>query len=140
MSIREFAEKFIKAQDEAWQNGNFDPLEALENSNVIYHRLGRNEEVSGWEAHKQYILTARQAISNLQQEWKFLTGEGNYFALTYEMRGLFTGEIPGFPPPTGKEVTANSLFFFRLQNGKIAEAWANGSNTGLVNSPERNLT
>ena len=131
MSIKEFAEKFIKAEDEAWQNGNLDALEALENPNVIYHLLALNQETSGWEAHKQYILTARQGFSNLQQEWKYLTGEGNYFALTYKMNGLFTNEIPGFPPPTGKEVTAYSLFLFRLQNGKIAEAWSNGSTTGF---------
>jgi predicted ester cyclase len=93
--------------------------------------LAFNQDVSRWEAHKQYILSARQGISDLKQEWEYLMGEGNYFALTYKMSGMFTGEIPGFPPPTGKELTAYSLFLFRLQNGKIAEAWSNGTNTGL---------
>ena len=96
MSIKEFAKKFIKAEDEAWQNGNFDPLEALENPNVIYHILALNQETSGWEAHKQYILTARQGFSNLEQEERFDAFSRNdrlyFFARrTHRMRRLEHG-------------------------------------------------
>jgi predicted ester cyclase len=130
MSIKDFAEKFIKAEDEAWQKGNFNALEALEDPNVVYHMVEFGD-LMGFEAHKQNILTSRQAGSGLRQEWKYLTGEGNLFALSYKSRFMFTGEVPGMPPPTGKEVTSDSLFLFRLKNGKIVEAWRNGSITGL---------
>ena len=90
-----------------------------------------SQDVVGWEGHKQYILTARQAISDLRQEWKYLTGEGNLFALSYESRGIFTGEIPGFLSPTGKEITQDALFVLRLENDRIIEAWVNGSFKGL---------
>jgi predicted ester cyclase len=43
----------------------------------------------------------------------------------------FTGQVPGFPPPTGKEVTVNSLFVLRLNKGKIVEGWSNGTIMGL---------
>ena len=128
MSIEEFAQKFIKAEDEAWQKGNFKALEALEDPNVIYHMPPPLDFV-GFEAHKQQIMGSKQAISGLRQEWKYLTGEGNLFALSYKSRFMFTGEVPGMPPPTGKEVTSDSLFLFRLKNGKIVEAWQNGSTT-----------
>ena len=131
MGIRDFAKKFIEAENEAWYNGNCDALAKLEDPNAVYHLLALDQETSGWEAHKQYILSARQGFSNFQHEWKYLTGEGNYFALTYRMSCLFDKNIPGFPPPTGKEMKAYSLFLFRLQNGKIAEAWSNGSVAGL---------
>lgn len=130
MDIKEFAEKFIEAENEAWQKGNFDPLESLEDPDVVYH-MAPDTDMVGWEAHKQYILGARQAFSDYRQEWKYLAGEGNLFALSYKSRGKFTGEIPGFPPPTGKEITTDYLFLLRLENGKIVEAWANGSMTGL---------
>ena len=130
MSIEEFAEKWIKADNEAFQKGNFDALEVLEDPNVVYH-LAASPDLVGWEAHKQYILTALQAVSGLQQKWEYITGDGNVFSLSYKSRGLFTGEIPGMPPPTGKEVTNDYLFVFRLENGKIVEAWARGSTTGL---------
>lgn len=128
MSNKEFAKKFIKAEDEAWYNGNFELLEELENPNVTYHLLAVGLDAVGWEAHKQQIIDFRNGFSNYHHEWEYLTGDGNYFALSYKMNCVFTGEIPGMPPPTNKEVTANSLFLFRLENGKIAEAWSNGSN------------
>ncbi|HEY98506.1 MAG TPA: ester cyclase [Dehalococcoidia bacterium] len=129
MDIKVFARKFIEAEDEAWKNRNFNPLEALETPDVAYH-IPPVQESKGWEAHKQYIQIARQAVSDLHQEWEYVTGDGNVFSLLYKARGLFTGEIPGMPPPTGKEVTSDYLFVFQLENGKIAEAWARGSATG----------
>ncbi len=129
MDIKVFARKFIEAEDEAWKNRNFNPLEALETPDVAYH-IPPVQESKGWEAHKQYIQIARQAVSDLHQEWEYVTGDGNVFSLLYKSRGLFTGEIPGMPPPTGKEVTSDYLFVFQLENGKIAEAWARGSATG----------
>jgi predicted ester cyclase len=130
MDIKEFAEKFIKAEDDAWQNGNFTTLEKLEDTNVVYH-IPPSQETKGWEAHKQYIMGNRQAVSDLHQEWGYITGDGNVFSLSYKSRGKLTGEIPGFPPPTGKELTSDMLFVFRLKSGKIIEAWAKGTTTGL---------
>lgn len=130
MSIKEFAEKFIKAEDEAWYQGNLDTLQALEHPNAVYN-LTPPLQFVGWEAHKQQILGFRQAVSNFKHEWKYLAGDGNLFALSYKMSCLFTGEIPGFPPPTGKEITADGLFVFRVENDKIVEAWSRSIMTGL---------
>ena len=130
MSIEEFAQKLINAMNEAWQNGNFDALEALEDPNVVYH-LATGRDGVGFEEHKQFLMTARQAVSERQQEWKFLTGEGNLFALSSKSRAKLTSEIPGYPLPAGKEIFGDSLFLFRLKNGKIVEAWEKGSVTVL---------
>jgi predicted ester cyclase len=130
MDIKDFAKKFIKAEDEAWQKGNFAPLESLEDPDVVYHTAPLPDMV-GWEAHKQYIMGARQAFPGIKQEWKYLAGEGNLFAFSYKSRGIFTGKIPGFPPPTNKEVTTDYLCLFCLKNGKVMEAWMNGTTTGL---------
>jgi predicted ester cyclase len=130
MAIKGFAEKFIKAEEEAWQKGNFKPLQSLEDPSVIYH-IPPFQETKGWEAHKQYILGNRQAVSDLHQDWEYITGDGNVFALSYKSRGKFTGEIPGFPPPTGQEFTSDMLFVFCLKAGKIIEAWAKGTTAGL---------
>jgi len=133
MSIKEFAEKFIKAEEEAFLKKDFDALEKLEDPKIIYHFFALNQELTGFEAHKQYILGMCQAAPGTRPDWKYITGEGNIFALLLKMSGSkFIHPIPGFPPPTGKEVTVNSLFVFRLNKGKIFEAWSNGSITGLT--------
>jgi len=129
MSIKEFAQKFIDAENEAFQNGNFDSLEKLEDPNVVYH-MGARGDLVGHEAHKQDLLAALQAFSDIRQEWKYLTGEGNLFALSLKARYISTGNVPGLPA-AGKEITEDAIFLLRLKNERIVEVWANGSFTGL---------
>jgi len=129
MDIKEFAQKFIKAEDEAWKNGNLDELEKLEDPNLVYHLPPPNDFV-GFEAHKQQILGYREGFSDINQEWKYLAGDGNVFALSYKSRYISSGKIPNLPP-AGTEITGDSIFVVRLENGKIVEAWSRGSTTGL---------
>ena len=128
MSIKELAEKFIKAEDEAWQNGNFDSLEALEDPDVVYH-IPPVQESKGWEAHKQYIQTNRQVLPGIQQDWKYLTGEGNLFALSYKSSGTTAIEIPTMNIPKGKKIATDYLFVLQVKNGRVTEVWSNGTLT-----------
>src|SRR4030042_5597205 len=123
MNIKDFAEKFIKAEDEAFLTGNFDALQKLEDPKIIFHFFAIDQELSGWEAHKQYIIGMKQAASGVRPNWQYLTGEGNLFSLLLKTSGVkFTGQVPGWPPPTGKEITVSSLWILRLNKGKIVEA------------------
>jgi predicted ester cyclase len=128
MDIKEFAEKFIKAEDEAWQTGNCAALEKLEDPTVVYH-IPPMPDTVGWEGHKQYILGTRQAVSDLHQNWEYITGDGNVFSLSYKMRCISKGMIPG--TKNGGKITSDSLFVFKLKGGKIIEAWSKGSMTGI---------
>jgi hypothetical protein len=129
MNIKDFAEKFIKAEDEAFQKGNFEPLKALEDPNVVYHIYPLPDFV-GYETHKQSIMSWPQACSDLKQEWKYLTGERNLFALAYKARYISTGNLPNWPP-AGKEATNDSIFLYRLKHGKVVEVWSNGHIKGI---------
>ncbi|UCB44026.1 MAG: nuclear transport factor 2 family protein [Dehalococcoidales bacterium] len=127
MDVKEFAEKFIKAEDEAWQNGNFNALEALEDPNVVYHSMTRGEDLVGWEAHKQLILGNRQITSELHQDWKYIAGDGNVFSLSYKSRAKYAVEVPPLSIPAGATAVVDGLFVFRLNGGKVAEAWYQSS-------------
>ncbi|HEY93403.1 MAG TPA: nuclear transport factor 2 family protein [Dehalococcoidia bacterium] len=128
MDIKEFAQKFIQAEDEAWQNGNCDALQALETPDVVYHMmiLG-DQDQEGWEAHKEYILGMRQMTSEIHQEWNYIAGDGNVFSLSYKSRAKFAVEVPMLSIPAGGTAETNGLFVFRLEGDKIAEAWCQGS-------------
>ena len=133
MNIKEFAEKFIKAEIEAFQNGNFEPLKAIEDPNVVYHMGHLNRDIIGHEAHKQDIIDSQQGVSINKREFQYLTGEGNLFALTLKTNGRITGENPRFPikMPVGKNTSGSFLALFRVKNGKVIEGWANGYRTIL---------
>ena len=130
MNIKDFAEKFIKAEDEAWKNNNIKPLEALEHPDVVYHFYFLGADVRGFAAHKQQISGSKASYSDIRQEWGYLTGEGNLFALLYKARYISNGTVPGLPP-AGGEVNVNAIFLFRVKKGKIAEAWVNGAMTNV---------
>ena len=133
MNIKAFAEKFIKAEYEAWHEGKFDALEKLEDPDVTYHQISMGLEVKGFNAHKQQIMDLRQMAPGIRIELEHLTGDGNVFAAIFKAGGAkFTGQAPGWPPPTGKDITANSIFVFRLDKGRLAEAWSMGIITGLT--------
>ena len=55
MDIKEFAEKFIGAEDEAWIRGYFAPFEVLETSDVVYHMPAPYGDIAGFQGHKQFI-------------------------------------------------------------------------------------
>ncbi|MHB8105798.1 MAG: ester cyclase [Dehalococcoidales bacterium] len=131
MSLENFAEKFAKAENEAWIKGNVNALDEVEDPDVVYHLTPPIADVVGREAHKQFIASARKSFSNIHFTIKYLAGEGDLIGLLYSGKENYTIQFPGFPPPKGQEVTANELWLFRLKNGKVIEGWMYGTTTGL---------
>jgi hypothetical protein len=131
MDTKEFAEKFIKAEEEAFQNGNFEPLKAIEDPNVVYHMGNLDRDIIGYEAHKQDIIDSQQGVSFNKLEFQYLTGEGNIFALSLKTNARITGENPRspIPMPVGKNTSGSFLALFRVKNGKVIEVWSNGYRT-----------
>jgi hypothetical protein len=124
MNIKDFAEKFIKAEEEAFQKGNFEPLKALEDTNMRVHMPQGYPDIVGHEAHKQQITDSRQIHSFNKQEFQYLTGEGNLFVLYYKASIRVTGEKPGYKIPVGKNVIDDAFMVGRVKKGRVVEAWA----------------
>lgn len=122
-SPREVADRFVAAETKAWNTGDVEELRALESSDVVYHLPG--VDLKGWKAHEDYIQQSRPTISGLKQNWKYLSGEGNHFVMSYESTATVAGK-DGQPPMS---VANNYLFVFRLNDRKVAEVWTNGSTT-----------
>jgi hypothetical protein len=131
MDIKEFAEKFIKAENDAFQRGDFTTLAKLEDPNVVYHMYHLGRDIIGHEAHKQDIIDSQQGVSFNKMEFQYLTGEGSVFALSLKTNARITGENPRSPTPmpVGKNASGSYLAIFRVKNGRIVESWANGSRT-----------
>lgn len=123
--LEEFAEKYINAEDKAWEQGDTSDLEKLEDPNIVYHMHNLGFDLEGWDAHERIILDTRGMMSDLQQDWKYLTGEGNHFAMAYTSHST----MPGEEPDITLDVTNSSLFLFRIDKGRVVEVWVNGSTT-----------
>jgi len=125
-SPQEFAAKFIAAENRAWASGSIDDLKSLEDAGVVYHLPGL--ELTGWKAHEDFILNGRPTVSDLKQQWKYLSGETNHIVLAYDSSAVLKGDgkIPS------QATSNNYLFVLRLKDQKVVEVWANGS---TLNTP-----
>jgi hypothetical protein len=83
--------------------------------------------ISRWEGHKQYLINARNSLTELKQEWDYVTGDGNVFAISYKVREKLAVANPAMNLPAGATVTGDTIFVGRLDNGKLAEMWIKGS-------------
>lgn len=109
--IEDFARRFVEAEDKAWKEGIFDDLEALETPDVVFHdSLG---ELVGFEAHKDYINRYRTIQFEMQQDWKFLAGDGSVFAMSYVSSSRTATQSKA----------VNAILVFRLEDDKVAEVW-----------------
>lgn len=107
--LQALAERFVKAEEQAWLEGRFEALEAVEDANVVYHGY----PINSFAEHKQFIIESRKTITNPKMSMEYLTGDGNLFAIDYNASVTMNGQ----------PVTTRALMLFRVSDGRIAEVW-----------------
>ena len=60
MSTKEVAEKYFKAEDDAFLKGDFITLSMVQDINIVFHIGPSIGDIVGHEAYKQYILNIRK--------------------------------------------------------------------------------
>ena len=110
IDLEKFAEEYIKAQRLAWQQGDFDALESLEDPNIVFHHSGN----VGFEAHKQYIVNVRKTVTELQQEWAYVAGDCSLFVLSYKASAIMQDK---------SKFEVDARMVYRLKDGKVIEVW-----------------
>lgn len=121
MSIKEFAQKFLEAEYEAW-SGNFEPLEQIESPDMTIH-MPPTPDLKGFEAHKQYIMTACESLKDLTAEGDYVTGDGNVAVLSFKMTYTLTADNPVFQIPAGSTIDVDGFMVLRRENDRVAEIW-----------------
>lgn len=127
MSIKDFAERFIHAEDEMWQHSNFSALERIESPDIVLHMPPPFPDIVGRDAHKAYLEASLAAATDIKQKWQYLTGDGNVFALSYESSSRYPNGRPDMGIPPGATLTGGYLWVLRVDGSKVTEAWLNGS-------------
>jgi hypothetical protein len=126
MNIKEFAEKFIKAEEAAIPGRDFNALEQIESPNIVIHQ-SPVPDLNGFEAHKQYIQNGLDTSTNVQQDWGYVVGDGNVAVVSLQQKGTLKVENPIYKIPAGSTVNSDAFFVLRRENDKIAEIWIKGS-------------
>jgi steroid delta-isomerase-like uncharacterized protein len=79
-------------------------------------------EVTGAQALEEVFTRLHRAFPDLQVTIEDLIAEGDKVVSRNSVTGTNEGEYMG-RPPTGRSVTYDEIFIFRLAGGRIAETW-----------------
>ena len=117
---------------EAWNKGNMAAVNELVATNYEGHDPSWPEVIRGPEGFKQWVGAARTLFPDFQITVEDLVAEGDRVASRITMRGSHQGTIPGFSPPTGKQVTFQCVLIRRFAGGKMVEGWDLSDVMGLM--------
>ena len=85
---------------------------------IVMHFAGQQQR--GRDTYLAIVAANSQAFPDLKWTVEDMIADGDTVAVRYTMTGTHRGTFAGVAP-TGKAVTAQSMAFYRLADGKIVE-------------------
>lgn len=114
-------ELVLRFFDEVYNKGNYAFADSVIATDYKSHnRLGF--EVLGPEGIKMAARTQRDAFPDQRSEILDLIAEGDKVVVRGRDTGTFTGPFMGIEP-SGKRIDITWIDIFRIENGKLKEAW-----------------
>jgi predicted ester cyclase len=107
---------------EAYNNRNLDLFDDLVAPDYVDHQ----HQQQGREDFIKLFTLAFQGFPDWYESIEDIIAEGDKVWVRVKATGTNTGEWNLFGvslPPTGKKVTLNMVFIWRIVNGKLAEGW-----------------
>jgi predicted ester cyclase len=119
----------IRRYTEACNKRNLALLDELVSPDYFHSAL----QLRGWEGYKQFEIMLWKAFPDLHETNEDIMAEGDKVCYRIKLAGTHTGELRGFPhpsgkkmvlPPTGKKFTITGVSIKRIVDSKIIESWA----------------
>jgi steroid delta-isomerase-like uncharacterized protein len=120
-----------REEEELFSGGNLDAADEIYAADYVGHDPSNPEDVRGLEAAKQAAADYRQAFPDLRVTVEDLIAEGDRVAARLRFRGTHLGELNDIAP-TGRRVDCTGIVISRIEEGKIAEDWANFDDLGMM--------
>jgi len=128
MSLEE-NKAIIRRYTEACNKQNLALLDELVAPDYFHSAL----QLRGREEYKKFETMLWKAFPDLHETDEDITAEGDRVCYRIKLTGTHTGELRGFPhpsgkkitlAPTGKKFTITGVSIKRVVDGKIVESWA----------------
>jgi steroid delta-isomerase-like uncharacterized protein len=118
-----------RIREEVEDQGDLGAIDEIFAEDVVMHTpMG---EFSGHEAIKEMYESDREGFSDSAETIHDVIAEGDTVAMRLTERGTHDGEFMGIEP-TGKEFEIQTMAFFRMEDGKVAEWWMQPDTLGLM--------
>jgi steroid delta-isomerase-like uncharacterized protein len=107
--------------EELFNQGRLEAAEKYIAPDFVNHNAFPGQ-VPGPDGVRDLVATFRGGFPDLHGTLNRVLSEGEMVATHLTMRGTHGGEFMGIPA-SGRTITANGMGMYRIENGKIAEAW-----------------
>jgi hypothetical protein len=124
LNIKDFAEKYAQAWQQAAMTGNTDSFEKMHDPAFMSHDLFIEAKLKGY---LQHIRDIKKSGEILKFELKYLVGDTVLFLLDFKACYHFKVNVPGKPDTQGKEVNAHYRCLFHVKDGLVDELWSAGA-------------
>lgn len=123
-TVRRFVREIVN-------EGNYDVAEELFADGYVRHDPAIPEEKRGPEGFVETVETFRAAFPDVEMTLHELLRDGEYVAFRATETATHEGEFMGIEP-TGRKVEMEGNVIHRLEDGKVAETWAQFDMVGLL--------
>lgn len=130
MSAEENKAVIRRANEEMWNQRNVDAVDELVTEDFLNHPA-INQQQRGRQNLKDVIRIFEKAFPDFRYEIEDLVAEGDKVTVRDVFTGTHEGDFMGIPP-TGNQVTMQTIHIFRFEEGKIAEHWAVRDELGMM--------
>ena len=114
-----------------FSSGDVSGAEALIARDAVDHQGMPGIDTSGVEGIKRLIALFHVAFPDLHVHIEDIIAEGDRVVMRMEMHGTHQGELMGIPP-TGKQISVESIDIMRFENGKAVEHWGVSDNLTMM--------
>ena len=97
--------------------------ELLDPSFVRHDLVQLFPDSEGSRGGSDFVGMILEAMPDFRLDVQDIFGAGDRATVRLRMNGTHTGQPLLGRPATGKKLSANALFIYRVQQGRIAEAW-----------------
>lgn len=122
MTTPEENKEIVRRLSAVW-DGDLDVVDELVAEDFTNHNPLVPDAPPGPEGFKRNVSTLRAAFPDIEFVTEDAVAEGDRVVIRAVGRGTHEGELMGIEP-TGREVTLSTIVIFRIEDGQIAERWA----------------
>jgi predicted ester cyclase len=115
--------------EECLNEDRIDLLPELVNSNVVNHN--GNNQTTGLAAYEANLRWVRGMFPGGRFTVDGVKSNGDQAAAHWTLKANHSAPIAGVAP-TGKPITNHGVVFYRFEQGKIAEVWAEVDQAGVL--------
>lgn len=117
-------QEFVDAINEQ----NWEKMDKLVAPNFVRHSSAAAQPgICSRDDLKEFLLRELETFPDAFESIEDIVAEGDKVAVRQRFQGTQQGWMEAYPP-SGRQLTANYIAIYRIQDGQIAEAWAEWDN------------